>query len=154
MMMLQRFPKALIAGLVFASSASIQPAGAYDNRVRAEDREFGYTASLPECTDSAVVGLVTKRFNDREQDYRNSSLTIAEVRDVRTVGFRPNGLDLIPRRYCTATVVTSDLVKRKLDYFVVEDGSIIGWTWGVEWCVSGLDFSYAYGGRCHTARPS
>ena len=154
MMMPQKFPTALIAGLVFACSANVHPAGAYDKRVRAEDREFGYTASLPECTDLAVVGLVTKRFNDREQDYRNSSLTIAEVRDVRTVGFRPNGLDLIPRRYCTATVVTSDLVKRKLDYFVVEDGSIIGWTWGVEWCVSGLDFSYAYGGRCHTARPS
>ena len=139
---------------LFSSSVMVAPANAYDNRVRAEDREFGYTARLPECTDPGVVGLVTKRFNDREADYRNSSLVIAEVRDIKFVGFRPNGLDLIPRRYCTATVVTSDLVKRRLDYFVVEDGSIIGWSWGVEWCVSGLDFSYAYGGRCHTARPS
>ena len=134
--------------IVFAA-----PANAYDRRVTAESREYSYSAILPGCEDTGVLGKVTSRFEDRERDYRNSTLSIVELRNVRTVAFRPNGLDLIPRRYCTATAITSDNVKRRLDYFVVEDASIIGWSYNVEWCVSGLDFSYSYDGRCRAARP-
>ncbi|MBY0611830.1 MAG: hypothetical protein K2P80_06565 [Beijerinckiaceae bacterium] len=139
---------ALVSALLVSS-----PALAFNKRIRAEDREYPYTANIPACEDTGVISKVVGRFEDRERDYRNSNLSIVEVRDVRPVAFRPNGPDLIPRRYCTAQVVTSDLVKRRLDYFVVEDASVIGWTWGVEWCVSGLDFSHTYGGRCKGARP-
>ena len=129
------------------------PGWAYNQRGRAEDREYRYSAILPGCENQGVLDTVTGRFADRELDYRNSSLTIVELHTIRTVAFRPNGPDLIPRRYCSAVVRTSDLVKRSLDYFIVEDGSQIGFTYGVEWCVSGLDYSYTYGARCSGARP-
>ena len=147
------FDRNWVAGGLISALLLCSPAHAFNERVRAEDRAYPYTANLPVCEDTGVLGKVVSRFEDRERDYRNSNLSIVEVRDVRTVAFRPNGPDLIPRRYCTATVLTSDLIKRRLDYFVAEDASIIGWTYGVEWCVAGLDFSHTYGGRCQGARP-
>jgi len=145
----------MVAVLAAASAlvGVVTPVQAFDRRQPAETRDFPYTGTLPACEDPSVVGLVTRRFDDREENYFGSILRIAEVRDIHTLGYRPDGLDLIPRRYCAATAITSDLIKRQLYYFVVEDASIIGWTWGVEYCVSGLDVYYSYDGRCRAARP-
>ena len=122
-------------------------------RELAERREYPYTANLPACEDQAVTSLVASRFAGREADYWKTGLRIDLIDHIKTVGFRPNGPDLIPRRYCTATVVTSDQRKRRMDYIIVEDAGIIGWSYGVDWCISGLDRNYAYDGRCRAARP-
>ena len=61
--------------------------------------------------------------------------------------------DTIPRRFCTGTVTTSDGVRRELSYVVAEDTGIIGWGWGVRWCVVGLDRELAYAPACKMARP-
>ncbi len=122
-------------------------------RIAAETREYAFNARLPACEDGAVTGLIASRFAGREASYWKSNLQISEVSHIRMVGFRPNGPDLIPRRYCSATVVTSDLKKRRMDYIIVESAGIIGWSYGVEWCLSGLDRNYAYDGGCRSARP-
>ena len=121
--------------------------------VLAETREYPYTAQLPACADGGVTGLIAGRFEAREKEFWASNLSVNEILKVKETGFRPNGLDIIPRRYCSATIVLSDLKKRQIDYFITEDAGIIGWNYGVDWCVSGLDRNYAYGGRCRAARP-
>jgi hypothetical protein len=66
---------------------------------------------------------------------------------------RPWAVDTIPRRFCTGTVVVSDGVKRRVNYSIIEDGGMIGGTWGVEWCVLGLDRNWAYNPQCRMALP-
>jgi hypothetical protein len=38
-------------------------------------------------------------------------------------------------------------------YWIGEDTGIIGATWGVRWCVVGLDRNWAYNPACKMARP-
>ena len=121
--------------------------------ILAEAREYSYTAQLPACADGGVTGLIAGRFEAREKEFWASNLSVNEILKIKETGFRPNGLDIIPRRYCSATIVLSDLKKRQIDYFITEDAGIIGWNYGVDWCVSGLDRSYAYDGQCRAARP-
>ena len=46
-------------------------------------------------------------------------------------------------------------MRRKVDYSVRESLGIIGATWGVDFCVHGLDrnLAYAYATACRMARP-
>jgi len=62
-------------------------------------------------------------------------------------------LDYIPRRFCTGTAILSDGVKRRIDYSVREGLGLIGVTWGVDYCVLGLDRNWAYAPACQMARP-
>ena len=83
----------------------------------------------------------------------HSNLTILEYEHIRPVAWRPWGLDLIPRRFCTATAIVSDGRRRKVDYSVREDLEFIGNGWGTEFCVDGLDRNWAYSPGCRMARP-
>ncbi len=143
--------KRLVLSL-FLSGIYFTPVAALP-RVKAEHREYPYDAILPECKDSVVTGLIASRFAERETNFWASSLAIHEVNQIKQRGFRPNGSDLIPRRYCSASVRLSNNKKHRLDYVVIEDSGIIGMNYGVEWCVSGLDRNYAYDGGCRAARP-
>jgi hypothetical protein len=44
-------------------------------------------------------------------------------------------------------------VRRAVHYAIVEDAGYLGVTWGVEWCVVGLDRNWAYSPACKMARP-
>ncbi|MCC7346217.1 MAG: hypothetical protein IT538_02360, partial [Variibacter sp.] len=85
--------------------------------------------------------------------YWNSDLLIVEFKGVREIAFRPWAVDTIPRRFCSGTVVTSDGRKRRVNFSIIEDAGIIGASWGVEWCVVGLDRNWAYNPACRMARP-
>jgi probable HAF family extracellular repeat protein len=50
----------------------------------------------------------------------------------------------IPRRFCIGKVHINDGTARRINYSIAEDTGIIGATWGVEWCVVGLDRNWAY----------
>jgi hypothetical protein len=143
--------KKLVLSIIL-SIIYIAPAIALE-RIQAETREYAYDAVLPACNDGDVTGLIASRFADRETNFWNSSLTINGLSKIKQSGFRPNGSDLIPRRYCTANVQLSNNKKHRLDYIIVEDAGIIGMNYGVEWCISGLDRNYAYDGGCRAARP-
>ena len=72
---------------------------------------------------------------------------------VREIGFRSNGLSYIPRRYCVARAAMSDQKRRTVVYAVGTQLGIIGVTWGVEWCVVGIDPMFAYAPDCEIIRP-
>jgi hypothetical protein len=40
-----------------------------------------------------------------------------------------------------------------LSYSIAEDLGVIGVTWGVEWCITGLDRNFAYAPACKMAEP-
>jgi len=60
---------------------------------------------------------------------------------------------LYSRRYCIARAAMSDKKERTVIYEIQEDLGIIGWGYGVEWCVIGLDRNSAYSPACSALRP-
>jgi hypothetical protein len=154
---------------VFAVAAGLAalaaPADAR-NTYPAERRVFAYDAQVPRCDDAGVIGRITQRFNDREATYYQG-LRLSGVDRVRQTGFRSNGRDFIPRRYCQARVLTSDGRRRHLFYVLAEDAGISGWHgsigvlrigwptggYGLEWCVAGLDRHLAYAPGCVMTQP-
>jgi hypothetical protein len=69
------------------------------------------------------------------------------------IPFRPWAEGTIPRRFCSGKVLVSDGRWRPVYYSIIEDSGMIGWKWGVEWCVVGLDRNWAYNPSCKMARP-
>ena len=110
-----------------------------------------YDGALPEC--EAALDTVASRFALKEGRFWNSSLQILSFEKVRQIAYRPWAYGTIPRRFCSATATVSDGRKHKVSYSIGEDTGFIGATWGVEWCVDGLDRNWAYNPRCKMARP-
>lgn len=110
-----------------------------------------YDAVVPAC--DYGLGVIASRFATKEGRFWNSALTIQGFENVRQVAFHPWANDTIPRRFCTATALVSDGKKRRVNYLIGEDTGFIGATWGVEWCVVGLDRNWAYNPACKMARP-
>ncbi len=118
----------------------------------AENRIVAMNGNLPFCEDPAVLGQITSWFNSRESTYWGPLQTAAYDR-VKPIGFRPWGDDFIPRRFCTARVTLNDGSFHRVDYSVREELGLFGYTWNVNWCVSGLDRHRSYAPDCKMARP-
>jgi NADH:ubiquinone oxidoreductase subunit len=159
------------AALVLQACALFACAGAaFANspRIRAEERVYAYDAQVAACDDAGVIGRIQRKFGFREAAFWSSDLQISGVDHIRETAFRPNGHDLIPRRYCQARVTTSDGRRRSLYYNIVEDAGVTGWhgslvlglirfptpaSYNVEWCIDGLDRHRTYAQNCRMARP-
>ena len=112
-----------------------------------------YDAVLPPCDTPSALSKIQSRFASKEGRFWNSSLTILEIGSVRQVAFRPWAEGSIPRRFCSGKALISDGRWRPVYYSIIEDSGMIGFDWGVEWCVVGLDRNWAYNPRCKMARP-
>jgi hypothetical protein len=110
-----------------------------------------YDGALPPC--EAALGMIASRFATKEGRFWNSDLQILDFEKVREIAYSPWALGTIPRRFCSATASVSDGRKRAVYYSIGEDTGTIGASWGVEWCVVGLDRNWAYNPRCKMARP-
>ena len=112
-----------------------------------------YDAVVPPCDQGEALEKIAYGFSEKESRFWNSLLVIRGFERVREIGFRTGPVNAIPRRYCTGTVLVSDGRRRRVNYSIGEDTGIIGATWGVEWCVVGLDRNMAYGPACRAALP-
>ena len=110
-----------------------------------------YDAVVPLC--ESALGEIQAGFSDKEGQFWHSNLQIVGFENVKEVAFRPWAEGTIPRRFCTATAMVSDGVKRKLNYSIGESTGFIGVFSGVEWCVVGLDRNWAYNPKCRMALP-
>ncbi len=119
----------------------------------AERRYQPYSGDLPGCHDPSLLQRISRHFGQAERQYWSSGLQILGYEKVRETGYRTNGLDYIPRRYCRASAVMNDGKVRQVVYSIGESQSIIGWGRGVEWCIVGLDRNYAWGRSCMAAQP-
>ena len=108
---------------------------------------------IPPCDSGWVLSDIRGNFGTKERRFWNSDLSIVDVGEVRQVAFRPWAEATVPRRWCSGKVLVSDGKWRPVHYSIVESGGAIGASWGVEWCVVGLDRNWAYNPRCKMARP-
>ena len=144
-----------VFGGVLACALALWLAGAAQARPQtpAEERDAPYSGIVPACSNAASLSTIQSRFADREAEYWHSGLTIDQFEEVREIGFRSNGLDYIPRRYCEARVLMNDQKVRTVDYSIVEAGGSIGYTDDVVWCLVGLDRENDFSPACKMARP-
>ena len=119
----------------------------------AERRYSPYTGQLPACGDPDVLKKIQSRFSEAEEEYWKSGLSILGFDQPGEIGFRTNGLDYIPRRYCVVRAMMNDQKVRTVSFSVGELLGFIGTDYGVEYCVSGLDRNNAYAPDCKMARP-
>jgi len=110
-----------------------------------------YDGELPPC--EAALGQIQYEFATKERRFWNSDLAILNFDRVHEIAFRPWAPATIPRRYCGAIATTSDTKRRPVYYSIGEDTGFIGWSWGIEWCVVGVDRNWAYNPGCKMARP-
>ena len=128
--------------------------------VPAEKRIIPYHADLPPCDDKAVLDRLSSRFAAKESDYWHSDLQIVSYDRIGAYGYRSNGADYIPRRYCSARAWLNNGKRHWTVYTIGEELGIIGfgfgladYKFGLEWCVEGLDRGWAYGPGCQALRP-
>jgi len=120
----------------------------------AETRESPYDGQVPGCGDPDVVSRIQSRFSQTEGEYWHSGLEIVGFDKIDEIGYRTNGTDYIPRRYCVAEAIMNDQKLRTVSYSIGQDLGIIGFFgFGVEWCVAGLDRERSYAPNCKMARP-
>jgi hypothetical protein len=112
-----------------------------------------YDASVPLCDETFALWKIQSRFSRKEWRFWESSLEIVRFENVREVAFRPWADNTIPRRFCSARALTSDGKWRMVHYSIIEDGGMIGASWGVEWCVTGADRNWANNPACRQAKP-
>ncbi len=110
-----------------------------------------YDNVVPPC--EAGLNKIVDGFATKEGRFWNSNLHITGFADVRETAFDPWASQSIPRRYCTAFAQVSDGSRHRVKYWIGEDTGFIGATWGVEWCVVGLDRNWAYNPACQMAAP-
>ena len=149
--------RALVFGTALAALAAVLPAGTALAANWVEENFYlqgpRYDGVLPPCDSQAALGKIVARFGDKESHFWNSALKIAGFEQVHEIAFRPWAANTIPRRFCSAIVHISDGSKHALHYSIAEDTGIINSTWGVEWCVVGLDRNWAYNPACKMAQP-
>jgi hypothetical protein len=110
-----------------------------------------YSGYVPTC--EWGLGTIDRRFATKESRFWASNLYIVSFENVQEDVSRPWIAGTIPRRFCNAVATVSDGLKHKVYYSIGEDTGMIGMTWGVEWCVDGLDRNWAYNPHCKMARP-
>ena len=148
-----RFAHALAAASLAACVGLTVTAAAARPLTPAEQRDQAYSGLVKACNDPMPLGYIQGAFAGREAEYWHSGLTIVGFDDIHEIGFRSNGLDYIPRRYCEARAIMSDNKVRSVSYHITEAGGSIGFTDNVVWCVVGLDRNDAFAPACKEARP-
>jgi hypothetical protein len=149
--------RALVRAFLLASLIGLVPAGSASAASILELNFWlsgpRYDGALPPCDAPAALGIITSRFTQKEGRFWNSDLTIHGYERIRETAYRPWAPNTIPRRFCSALALVSDGLKHPVHYSIAETTSIIGASWGVEWCVVGLDRNWAYNPACKMARP-
>jgi hypothetical protein len=144
---LAAFTAAVLIGL--GAPAPAHAAGWLEKTVYMSGTRFD--GVLPSC--EAALDKIASRFAQKEGQFWNSDLRILDFERVHEVISQPWAAGTIPRRFCKAVALVSDGKKHAVNYWIGEDTGMIGMTWGVEWCVVGLDRNWAYNPRCKMAGP-
>ena len=112
-----------------------------------------YDSMLPPCDEPSALRTIQQRFSTKESRFWASDLHIKDFDRIRETAYHPWADSTIPRRFCSGRALVSDGRWRDVHYSIIEDGGMIGWKWGVEWCVVGIDRNWAYNPQCKMARP-
>ncbi len=120
-------------------------------------RGQGYTGQLPAC--ETALSRISSEFAYTQEHFWALTSAIVAYERVREVAYSPWALGSIPHRYCEATALVQDPRfpdgprKHKVRYRIGEDTGFSSIGWGVEWCVTGYDWNWAYNPGCRMAAP-
>ncbi len=112
-----------------------------------------YDREMPPCDFPPALDRIIGDFHTKEARFWNSELRILGIEHIRQTAVLPWAAQSIPRRFCSGTAVINDGARHEIVYSIAEDTGMIGVTWGVNFCVVGLDRNFAYGPACRSARP-
>jgi hypothetical protein len=112
-----------------------------------------YSAKVPLCEERDPLKMIERRFSTKEGKFWNSDLKIVGIERIQEVAWQPWAPGTIPRRFCSASVLISDGVRRSMYYSITEDAGMLGVSYGVEFCVVGLDREWSYQPACRLAKP-
>jgi hypothetical protein len=112
-----------------------------------------HSAKVPLCEEHEPLKMIQRRFSTKEGKFWNSDLKIVGFERIEEVSWQPWAPGTIPRRFCRASVLVSDGKWRPMYYSITEDGGMIGMSFGVEFCVVGLDREWSYQPACLRAKP-
>ena len=146
---MRRGVTAFLAGLIMLAALPAQAASWLEQHIYMTGPR--YDAVVPAC--DYGLGVIASRFATKEGRFWNSDLQITNFDQIREVAYRPWADGTIPRRFCSGRVQISDGHWRTVRYSIVEDGGMIGASWGVQWCVVGVDRNWAYNPECKAAGP-
>lgn len=146
-----RFVSVAVAALVLALSGQpgAQAASWIEKGIYLSGPNFD--GDVPPC--EAALGEITSRFESTQARFWNTNVQILGYEKVRQVAFSPWAKGTVPRRFCSAVADVSTGRKHVVNYYITEDGGMIGATWGVTYCVVGFDRNMAYSPACKMARP-
>lgn len=150
---LSRYAAALVAALICVASDAIPARAANWLEMNFWLSGPRYSGKLPVCEDPFALSIIQGRFATKERRFWQSSLELVAFDRIRETANRPWNSDTIPRRFCSGRVQVSDGVWRPVHYLIAEDQGLIGASWGVEWCVVGLDRNWANNPVCRMAQP-
>jgi hypothetical protein len=119
----------------------------------AEQRFDPYEGKAPACDDPDVLVRIVDDFAGKESEFWNSTAAIVSIDHVRAIGWRPWGLDHIPRRFCTAIAHLNTNRAHAVSYNIGEDLGFASYGYGVDWCVDGYDRNRAFAPHCKMMRP-
>jgi len=111
-----------------------------------------YNRDLPAC-DYPPLNRIIANFHTKEIRFWNSELRIVGIENIKETAMQPWAAQSIPRRFCSGTAVINDGARHPLWYSIAEDTGMIGMSWGVNFCVDGLDRNDAYSPACRAAKP-
>jgi len=121
-------------------------------------RGQGYSGAMPAC--ESVLSSITQEFAYTQQHFWALPASIVGYERVREVAYSPWALGAVPHRYCEATALVQDprfpqvaYKKHRVRYRIGEDTGFAGIGSGVEWCVTGYDWNWAYNPVCTMAGP-
>jgi hypothetical protein len=112
-----------------------------------------YDRVIPTCDYPAALDRIIGRFDTKEHRFWNSDLRIVGIEDIHETAVLPWAAQSIPRRFCSGTALINDGRRHPIYYSIAEDTGMIGMSWGVDFCVQGLDRNWAYNPACRAARP-
>jgi len=112
-----------------------------------------YDRDMPACDYAPALDRIIANFQTKEARFWNSALQIVGIEDIRETAVMPWAAQSIPRRFCSGTALINDGAKHPIYYSIAEDTGVIGMDFGVNFCVVGLDRSWAYEPGCRAARP-
>ena len=117
-----------------------------------------FHGQLPAC--EAALDRISGQFADTQHNFWANNVSIVGYEHVREVAYSPWALGSNPRRFCRAVALVNDsrwpqvpYRKHTVSYSIGEDTGFAGFDWGVEWCVTGYDFNWAYNPNCKMAGP-
>lgn len=112
-----------------------------------------YSRDMPSCDYAPALDRIIDNFHTKEARFWNSELQIVGIENIRETAYLPWAAQSIPRRFCSGIALINDGRRHAIYYSIASGTGMIGASWGVNFCVVGLDRIWAYNPACRAAKP-